>query len=135
MRSNILEIRRLIDDIFALQWCRENIVVPLGIEQNSQENSKKLTIAIGNISYLGTIGDFIKKRVADKGMECVFIEKTPEEIQRFSRRCISSEPHGSSWRPHGHRPCPLSNCGGIIFCRGTTILHKFPLWDGISSQW
>ena len=83
MKSNILEIRKLIDDIFALQWCRENIVVPLGIEQNGPDNSRKLTIAIGNISYLGAIGDFIKKRVADKGMQCVFIEKTPEEIQRF----------------------------------------------------
>ena len=81
MKSNTLEIRKLIDDIFALQWCRENIVVPLGIEPSGQENSKKIIIAIGNISYLGTIGDFIKKRAADRGLECIFVEKPTEEIQ------------------------------------------------------
>ena len=75
-----LEIRKLIDDVFALQWCRENIVVPLGFDQN---NKQKLIIAIGNISYLGTIGDFIKRRAADKGMECIFVEKAPEEIQKL----------------------------------------------------
>ena len=37
-----------------------------------------------------------QKRVADKGMQCVFIEKTPEEIQRFldsaaQQRLISGE--------------------------------------------
>ena len=83
MQSNALEIRKLIDDVFALQWCRENIVVPLGFEQSSQDDRKKLIIAIGNISYLGTIGDFIKKRAADKGMECIFVEKAPEEIQKL----------------------------------------------------
>ena len=83
MQTNSLEIRKLIDDVFALQWCRENIVVPLGFEQSSQDNRKKLIIAIGNISYLGTIGDFIKKRASDKGMECIFIEKAPEAIQKL----------------------------------------------------
>ena len=83
MQANIIEIRKLIDDIFALQWCRENIVVPLGFEQNNQKNKQKLIIAIGNISYLGTIGDFIKRRAADKGMECVFVEKPTEEIQEI----------------------------------------------------
>ena len=58
MNTNALEIRKLIDEIFALQWCRENIVAPIGVEQSNQGNTQKLTIAIGNISYLGTIGDF-----------------------------------------------------------------------------
>ena len=80
MQADTLEIRKLIDDIFALQWCRENIVVPLGIEK---KDKPKLTIAIGNISYLGTIGDFIKRRAEDKGMECIFVEKPPEEIQQL----------------------------------------------------
>ena len=75
--------RKLIDDVFALQWCRENIVVPLGLEQRDQVGKQKLIIAIGNISYLGTIGDFIKKRALDKGMECIFVEKAPEEIQNL----------------------------------------------------
>ena len=96
MESNILEIRKVIDDIFALQWCRENIVVPLGFEKSNSTTEPKLTIAIGNISYLGTIGDFIKRRAADKGMECIFVEKTPEEIQQLldlaaQQRLISTD--------------------------------------------
>ena len=84
MATDALEIRKLIDSIFALQWCRENIVVPLGFERNKQNEKEKLIIAIGNISYLGTIGDFIKRRAADKGMECVFVEKSPATFKRFS---------------------------------------------------
>ena len=96
MESNILEIRKVIDDIFALQWCRENIVVPLGFEKSNSTTEPKLTIAIGNISYLGAIGDFIKRRAADKGIECIFVEKTPEEIQQLldlaaQQRLISTD--------------------------------------------
>ena len=57
------QIRTLVDNLFALQWCRENIVVPLGTERNQATGTEKLTVALGNISYLGTIGDFIKKRL------------------------------------------------------------------------
>lgn len=90
------EIRQLVDKYFSLQWCRENIVVPLGVELNQTTATEKLTIAIGNFSYLGTIGDFIKKRVADAGYECQFIEQTPEEIQKLLdeaalQRVISGE--------------------------------------------
>lgn len=90
------EIRQLVDQHFSLQWCRENIVVPLGIERNSQTSTEQLTIAIGNFSYLGTIGDFIKKRVANAGIECQFVEKTPEAIQKLLdeaalQRVISGE--------------------------------------------
>ena len=77
------EIRQLVDKYFSLQWCRENIVVPLGVELNQATATEKLTIAIGNFSYLGTIGTFIKKRVADAGYECQFIEQTPEKIQKY----------------------------------------------------
>ena len=77
------EIRQLVDKHFSLQWCRENIVVPLLIERNQATATEKLTIAIGNFSYLGTIGDFIKKRISDAGLECQFIEKPPEEIQKL----------------------------------------------------
>ena len=96
MQYNSLSIRQLIDDIFALQWCRENIVTPIGLEQNEQGEKPKLVIAIGNISYLGTIGDFIKKRASEKGMECIFIEKAPEEIQKLlddasQQRLISTD--------------------------------------------
>ena len=80
--TNPTEIRQLVDNYFSLQWCRENIVVPVCVEKNELTGKKQLTIAIGNFTYLGTIGDFIKKRVADAGLECQFIERTPEEIQK-----------------------------------------------------
>lgn len=83
MQSSASEIRKLIDDIFALQWCRENIVVPLGIERNEATGSQRLTVAIGNFSYLATIGDFIKERATKNGLECQFIEKPAHEIQAF----------------------------------------------------
>jgi len=90
------EIRQLVDKYFSLQWCRENIVIPLGFEKSNSTEERKLIIAIGNITYLGTIGDFIKRRAADKGMECIFVEKSPEEIQQLldlaaQQRLISTD--------------------------------------------
>ena len=81
MSNTAQTTRQLVDTYFSLQWCRENIVVPIGIEHSPTDQSKKLTIAIGNFSYLGTIGDFIKKRISNAGLECQFIEKLPDEIQ------------------------------------------------------
>ena len=83
MNLSPTQIRGLVDRHFSLQWCRENIVVPLGTERNQATGEEKLTVAIGNFSYLGTIGDFIKKRVSDAGLECQFVEKPPEEIQKL----------------------------------------------------
>ena len=74
-------IRQIIDNYFSLQWCRENIVVPLGIETNQVTNKQLLTVAIGNFNYLATIGDVIKTRAANAGLECQFIEKPAHEIQ------------------------------------------------------
>ena len=96
MIPNTSEIRKLIDEIFALQWCRENIVVPLGVERNEATGSQRLTVAIGNFSYLATIGDFIKDRANKAGFECQFIEKPAHEIQAFldqatQERLISGE--------------------------------------------
>ena len=96
MQPKTSEIRKLIDEIFALQWCRENIVVPLGIEQNETTGGQRLTVAIGNFSYLATIGDFIKERASKAGFECQFIEKPAHEIQAFldqatKERLISGE--------------------------------------------
>ena len=74
-------IRQLVDTHFSLQWCRENIVVPIGIERNEATGSQRLTVAIGNFSYLATIGEFIKQRISNAGLECQFIEKPAHEIQ------------------------------------------------------
>jgi type IV pilus assembly protein PilB len=78
---NNASIRQLVDTHFSLQWCRENIVVPLGVETNKATGSQRLTVAIGNFSYLATIGDFIKQRATNAGLECQFIEKPADEIQ------------------------------------------------------
>ena len=75
------ELRPLGDTYFSLQWCRKNIVTPLGIETIQATGSQRLTVAIGNFSYLATIGDFIKQRAGSAGFECQFIEKPADEIQ------------------------------------------------------
>ena len=80
---NASEIRELIDRVFALQWCRENIVTPLRIINTKDTDGDCMLVAIGNYSYLGTIGDFIKHRLADAGLSCQFIEKPPELIQQI----------------------------------------------------
>jgi len=78
-------IRTLIDQHFSLQWCRENIVIPIDIRREitlpGESGKEVLIIAVANFSYLATIGDFIKKRAAAAGYECQIIEKPPEEIQ------------------------------------------------------
>ena len=91
MSNTAQNTRQLVDTYFSLQWCRENIVVPIGVEPNSTSNSQKLTIAIGNFSYLGTIGDFIKGRVSNAGLECQFIEK--EGVQTYFAHRIHKDLH------------------------------------------
>ena len=77
----ISTIRSLIDKHLSLQWCRENVVIPLKVEPSLPPKKQVITIAVGNISYLGTIGNTIKQRISNNGFDCVFIEITPEEIQ------------------------------------------------------
>ena len=64
-------IRSLIDTHFSLQWCRDNIVIPLDIRREitlpGEPGKEVLIIAVANFSYLATIGDFIKKRAAAAG--------------------------------------------------------------------
>ena len=96
MEKQPLQIRELVDQYFSLQWCRENIVIPLGVEINESTGGQRLTIAIGNFNYLATIGDFIKQRAANAGLECQFIEKPAEDIQALldkaaQERLISGE--------------------------------------------
>ena len=76
------------------KW-QEHIVVPLELRRTT-DGSEKLTVAIGNFSYLATIGDFIKQRASQAGLTCQFIEKPAEDIQAFldqaaQQRLISGE--------------------------------------------
>ena len=79
--NQITTIRSLIDNNLSLQWCRENIVVPLSIEPSLPPNKQIVKVAVGNFTYLGTIGDFLKAKFAENGLECSFVEKSPDEIQ------------------------------------------------------
>ena len=80
---NSSEIRELIDRHLSLQWCRENIVTPLRVMNTRDADGECVLVAIGNFSYLATIGDFIKLKFADAGLSCHFTEKPPGEIQRI----------------------------------------------------
>ena len=79
------QTRELVDKVFSLQWCRENLVVPVQKDPDLPPKPSRLTVAIGNFSYLATIGEFIKKRAAENGFECQFIEKPADEIQALDQ--------------------------------------------------
>ena len=81
MSYQISTIRSLIDKHLSIQWCRENVVVPLSITSSIPPKRNTIVIAVGNISYLGTIGNIIKQRISTNGFDCVFIELNAEEIQ------------------------------------------------------
>ena len=80
-KYKISTIRSLIDDHFSLQWCRENVVIPIKVEPSLPPKNQVITIAVGNIVYLGTIGNTITQRIANNGFDCVFVQLPPDEIQ------------------------------------------------------
>jgi len=76
-------IRQLVDEYFSLAWCRDNVVVPIDIIDGApfgRPGQQTLVIAVGNITYLGTIGATKKQRAARSNLECQFIEKDQVEI-------------------------------------------------------
>ena len=72
--------RELLDKYFSLQWCKDNLIIPISIESNTDNDI--FWIAIPNYSYLGTIAEPIKYRIKQDSpnMEIIFIEKSREEI-------------------------------------------------------
>ena len=77
------DVRKLVDKFFSLQWCRDNLVVPLCEENSLQEIRGTIKIAIANYSYLGTIASPIKERLKQSGFKCEFVERSQEEIQEI----------------------------------------------------
>ncbi len=77
--------RKLVDKFFSLQWCRDNLVVPLYIESVLPMQPKILKIAIANYSYLGTIAEPIQQRINESGenLECEFVQRSQEEIEEI----------------------------------------------------
>ena len=89
-------VRKLVDKYFSLQWCRDNLVVPLYSEPSLPMSQGIIKIAIANYSYLGTIAEPIKQRLASSGQKCEFVERSQEEIQEIldqasEERFISGE--------------------------------------------
>jgi len=80
-------VRRLIDKHFSLEWCIENSVVPLETRKEicltEKRASDSVVVAVANVGYLGTIGGFIKKRLADAGYNAIFIEEDYEVLEQI----------------------------------------------------
>ena len=74
-------VRKLVDKFFSLQWCRDNLVVPLYEETSLPMSDRVVKIAIANYSYLGTIASPIKERLNESGFKCEFVERSQEEIE------------------------------------------------------
>jgi type IV pilus assembly protein PilB len=75
--------KELIDKYLSLQWCKDNLIIPISIESNS--NKDIFWVAIANYSYLGVLSDFIKHRIKQDSpnIEIIFIEKSFEEIEEM----------------------------------------------------
>ncbi len=84
-------IRELIDKHFSLAWCRENIIVPLAVGIDDVSHKQSLKIAVGNFSYLATIGEFIKMRAAEAELDTVFIEMTANKIHELLDEAAKEE--------------------------------------------
>tara|TARA_B100001287_G_scaffold239506_1_gene213438 strand:- start:194 stop:475 length:282 start_codon:yes stop_codon:yes gene_type:complete len=80
--------REIIEGLYSLQWCKENLVAPLGFQLDKFSKNQVLTIAIGNFSYLATIGEFIKYRAAEADIEVQFAEKSADEIQALLEKAF-----------------------------------------------
>ncbi len=82
-RQTSTSVRKLVDKFFSLQWCRDNLVVPLYEETTLPMSPAVIKIAIANYSYLGTIANPIKDRLSQSGFKCEFVERSQEEIQEI----------------------------------------------------
>ena len=76
-------VRKLVDAFFSLQWCRDNLVVPLYEETTLPMNQGIIKIAIANYTYLATIANPIKERLLQAGKKPEFVEMSQEEIQEI----------------------------------------------------
>ena len=81
--NSITSIRSLVEKYFSLQWCRENFVVPIFLTPSLPPNNTMINIAVANIEYLGTIGNFLKNKLSEAGYEIAYVEKNHEDIKRI----------------------------------------------------
>ena len=84
MVSSPAKIRALTEPSFLLQWCRDNIVVPLGPEQNHSTTHQHPITTIGDPNDWARVGNFIKQRVSNPDLKCQCIEQRRQEIRALS---------------------------------------------------
>ena len=75
------EIGRLIDKFFSTKWCRDNLIIPIAVNESNKKGLVKL--AITDSSNLGNLENLIIKRLSKKGYSCEFIEQSAEEIKKI----------------------------------------------------
>ncbi len=80
---NPTNVRKLVDKFFSLQWCRDNLVVPLFEETSLPMSQGTIKIAIANYTYLATIANPIKDRLSQADKKPIFVEMSQEEIQEI----------------------------------------------------
>jgi type IV pilus assembly protein PilB len=73
---DLTQVRKLIDDNFSIQWCRDNYTVPIGVVNNT------LILAVANLSYLAAIGDVVRERAKFAGYELQVKEMDHQDIER-----------------------------------------------------
>ena len=88
--------RKLIEELFSLSWCRDNVVAPVDVFFDREKGKDTVRIALSNFEFLATVGDKIIKRIYEKGYEIQFIHRSYEDIQRIldeasRERLISGE--------------------------------------------
>ena len=74
---DIVAVRKLIDDNFSLQWCRDNFTVPISVSQNT------LLQGVANLSYLSVIGETLRDRAREAGYELTIKELELGDIERI----------------------------------------------------
>ena len=50
-KVSINSVRKIVDQFFSLQWCRDNLLVPLNIEAQLPPNKSIINIAVANIVF------------------------------------------------------------------------------------
>jgi len=84
--------KELIEQHLSIQWCRDNLTIPISIESSTSSNNDIFWIAIANYSYLGTLASPIKEIIKQKipNVEIIFIEKSIGEIEEMLDKVSTS---------------------------------------------
>ena len=78
--DNIVAARFLIDKYFSLEWCKDNVLVPVSIEKITFSKEPFLLIIVGNLSYFATLDSLVRERIAQFNLKCIFLEESSDKI-------------------------------------------------------